>query len=317
MHNSKNTKNIINYILFCLSLFFIILPICVNLYQLQNALKRWTNDNETHKLKISSKINLWIISNAKSFYFLCICLGSAFSAVEICNCNIFSLTLFRMGLSRRQKSIFKNERLYSIVLLENIPQLIIQLIYCIFYDINSITIMASTFSLLSIITSILEHGSTSTILKNEIVITVEIDLISPEIKAMSSKTFKQSCEYRKKKIEKDISIITHIDKGAIELVVVQKTKSGANATIHVRCNSDNKGDEIVELIQNETGAVRGGELLRAFKNGWSLNLLPKFSPIMNITHSDENGSRRNSVVRCTHCTKIIAIQIYHLSSKFG
>ena len=41
------------------------------------------------------------------------------------------LNYLNMGLNRRQLCIFRNKRIFTIIILENIPQLIMQLIYSI------------------------------------------------------------------------------------------------------------------------------------------------------------------------------------------
>ena len=67
----------------------------------------------------SHTIKAWLGSNLKALYFLAILLGgSTFTAVKICNSNLFYFNVFNMGLTNRQKSLFKNKRLFSTVLLE-------------------------------------------------------------------------------------------------------------------------------------------------------------------------------------------------------
>ena len=95
------------------ALFFIILPILSNFWQLHNSIQAWIIDVDTRQV-----VQGWIQNHLRTLYFFCIIFGSAFTAVEICNSNIFQLSMFNMGLNRRQKALFKNQRVFSTVLLE-------------------------------------------------------------------------------------------------------------------------------------------------------------------------------------------------------
>ena len=108
----------IGFVVFISSLTFILIPVISNFVQLHQEVQLWLYDPES-KLCVNS----WIQNNLRTLYALSILFGSAHSAVLLCNCNIFQLHLFNMGLNRRQKAIFKNKRLWSTVLLENVPQL--------------------------------------------------------------------------------------------------------------------------------------------------------------------------------------------------
>ena len=54
------------------------------------------------------QLHLAIQTHLRGLYAMCILFGSAFTAIEMCNSNLFHL------------SLFKNQRIYSIVLVENI-----------------------------------------------------------------------------------------------------------------------------------------------------------------------------------------------------
>ena len=104
-------------IIFILSFLFLILPIFTNFYQLHKSIQVWISDIETGRV-----VQPWIQRHLRPLYLMTILLGSAFSAVDLANSNIFDLAVCNMSLNTRQKAIFKNQRLFSIVILENIPQ---------------------------------------------------------------------------------------------------------------------------------------------------------------------------------------------------
>ena len=162
------------WILFSLGLLFIILPLMGNLIQLHTEINVWMSD-------IYSKhtVQAWTRSYLRILYLITILCGSAFGAVDICNSNIFHLSLFNMGLNKRQKAIFKNQRILSTVLMENIPQIIVQVTYLsISNKLSEITLIAMIFSLISIISSIFDYKSSSLFIECESITIIEMDIES-------------------------------------------------------------------------------------------------------------------------------------------
>ena len=96
-----------------LSLLFIIIPIFTNFWQLHNEMKIWITDVDSKRV-----VQAWFRNHLRALYAISVICGSAFSAIEICNSNLFHLNLFNMGLNRRQKALFKNQRIFSTVMLE-------------------------------------------------------------------------------------------------------------------------------------------------------------------------------------------------------
>ena len=79
-------------IIFALSLLFVILPLFTNFLQLHSAIQLWVTDIETRRI-----VKAWIQVYLHSLYLFSILFGSAFTAVEICNSNLFSLPVFAMA----------------------------------------------------------------------------------------------------------------------------------------------------------------------------------------------------------------------------
>ena len=116
------TEHAFYWSLFVCAIVFIILPLIVNIYQLNNQIKKWNNENSDEKFQFkrhaSQKLCHWINARIKFIYVLTFICGSSFSVFALCNSYLFRLRIFSMGLSQRQKALFRNQRIFSVVLLE-------------------------------------------------------------------------------------------------------------------------------------------------------------------------------------------------------
>ena len=111
-NDTKFELNSVSYItLFIISISFIIIPLIINVFQLNKQIKVWSNDRQ-------SDVHSWIQSRIKLMYILTFICGSSFSMISLCNSHMFRLRIFSMGLSSKQLAVFKNKRIFSIVLLE-------------------------------------------------------------------------------------------------------------------------------------------------------------------------------------------------------
>ena len=110
-------------LLFLCSICFLIVPLLCNVLQLHFEVLKWLKDPA---LKNTQAYH-WVKTKVKLLYFISVICGSSFSAIALCNSYLLQLSPFSMGLSRYHRSIFQNKRFFSIVLLENIPQLAIQI----------------------------------------------------------------------------------------------------------------------------------------------------------------------------------------------
>ena len=254
--SSNKTDVISDLIIFLLSILFILLPIFISYGQLHKEMQKWVIDIETRGF-----VSAWTQQHLRSFYLLCIILGSSFTAIELCNTYLFSLSIFSMSLNRRQKAIFKNQRIYSTVLLENIPQLILQIIYTILTSsFSEVTLIAGIFSILSIILSIFEHSSVKMLLNIESTTIICIDIISRGISRMSRYEFKQlSCH--RSVITNEMHKVLNVDFRLIELLQPIQTKDGVTLTFHIR--SDTNGKTIVQLIKEDAAS---GDLAKVICN---------------------------------------------------
>ena len=254
-HLSSNLK----FILIACGGLFILLPLIGNLFQLHNEIEVWVCD-------VYSKhtIQPWVRSYLRFLYMLAILFGSAFAAVDVCNSNLFYLPMFSMGLNKRQKAVFKNQRLLSTVLFENIPQVILQLIYSYLTEqITLVTLVAIGFSSISIISSIFDYKSSSLFLQCESITAVEMDIESKQLGNSQLKQFEKIIVHHRKPICQELSKIICVDWRLIEILMPIQTKIGCKLVFYIRNNDSNNretlGASIVTIIQNE---IDSGELAR-------------------------------------------------------
>ena len=100
----------VSLLMICCCWIFIIVPATITLAQLHKAIKKWK--------RVSDDLNVWISENVTILYMMSMISGSSFSAVGLCNSNLFNLEKFDMGLSRTQIMSFGAKRIYSTVLME-------------------------------------------------------------------------------------------------------------------------------------------------------------------------------------------------------
>ena len=245
-HLSSNLK----FILIGCGGLFILLPLIGNLFQLHNEIEIWVCD-------VYSKhtIQPWVRSYLRFLYMLAILFGSAFAAVDVCNSNLFYLPMFSMGLNKRQKAIFKNQRLLSTVLFENIPQVILQLIYSYLTEqITLVTLVAIGFSSISIISSIFDYKSSSLLLQCETITLIEMNIESHQLANTKYQKFEQLITRHRNPICHELSKIIGVHWRLIEILTPIQMKTGAKLVFYIRSNDSsdkNFSSTIVNTIRNE------------------------------------------------------------------
>ena len=253
----QQLSSIEKLVLFCCGVFFVILPLIVNLVQLNREIQVWIQDTYS-----KDRVQAWIRSYSRGLYMMAILCGSSFAAVDIFNSNIFHLSMFNMGLNTRQRALFKNKRILSNVLLENLPQLIIQIIYVtltIKAGISTITIVAMIFSTVSIISSIFDFHLSTLLMQCESITSLQMNIKSEELSDVNTKQFGQIIVHNRIPICLELSKIIRVDSRLIEILIPIQTKTGCQLTVYIRKNSNDNvvGSNIVKIIRQE---IDSGEL---------------------------------------------------------
>ena len=231
----------------------IVVPLICNLVQLHQQIKEWMTAVHSKQF-----IQAWIRQYVHMLYMFAILFGSAFSAVEIFNSNIFHLAMFNMGLTKRQKAIFKNQRILSIVLLENVPQMILQIFYIVLTGIsNYITIVALMFSIISIISSIFGYKSSSLVINCESITIIEISIESQQVANTQPKKFRRMVVHHRNPICREFAKIMSVDARIIEILMPIQTNTGTNFIFSIRNTDKHLGPNIIRNVGN---AIDSGEL---------------------------------------------------------
>ena len=262
LNNDNRLSLIEKWILSGCGVFFIVLPLIANLIQLHHAIQVWISDKYS-----KYTVQTWIRSYLRILYTITILTGSAFAAVDICNSNIFHLPWFNMGLNKRQKALFKNQRILSTVLMENIPQLILQGTYLYFLSVKSnismnvdpITIIAMIFSASSIVLSVFNFKSSSLLIKCEAITMIEMDIESQQLSSMKGKSFRRLIVHHRNPICREIAKIINVNSRLPEILFPIQTSSGTKLIFYIRNDSSDKNlsSNIVSTIRDK---INSGEL---------------------------------------------------------
>ena len=222
--------------LFPFGCLFIILPLIANLYQLNNAIKDWIVDNDTRHI-----LQPWFLRYGKILYLLTIVCGSAFTGVELCDTHMFQLPIFSLDIPKRQKQIFKNKRIYSVVLMENIPQICLQITYL--YLIgnssssnNSIALIAMCLSILSVILTLFEYNMRKFVMDTEYVMIIKFIIDSPAIRQMTPNEWTRRVSNKRNDINRALSKTLSLDVSNIDQLKPIPCSEGAMISCHVRCD---------------------------------------------------------------------------------
>ncbi len=114
---------------------------------------QWITDRE-NRFYILFYVNKY----SQIMYLLSILAGSGFAVVSVFNSSLFRLPILSMGLKKHQMLEFKNKRLFSVICL--------QLLYASLRDeLDTVTVVAVIFSLISIILTIFEYFTKKSSLK--------------------------------------------------------------------------------------------------------------------------------------------------------
>eukprot|EP00483_Globobulimina_turgida_P010775 UN10796 len=108
-------------IIFILTLICIIISICITLCQLYHTTnKHWIKNDE---------LRSWLSEYTYLLYMLSIICGGAFNGIQLCRSNLFNLCVFDIPLNKKQMLHFRTKKLYSTVLLQDVPLTILTAYY--------------------------------------------------------------------------------------------------------------------------------------------------------------------------------------------
>eukprot|EP01084_Bolivina_argentea_P256088 431035_1 len=276
-------------IVFALSVAFLIVPIAISVGQLFHySNKHWITDD---------RLSGYLSRNTKYLYVLSFLTGNAFSAISISNSNLFSLKIFCMGLSKRQLLSFSTKRVYSVVLLENVPQLIVQILY-LMYSANVnistayIAVASLIFSFISIIVTVLSFVAQKRIINSQNCIKIKVDIVGNYDKA--------KCENRINKLTKYFSsdVFVDIDSNLIEILKPTKIKRGLQLVIILYFTGTREIEQYEKLMEE---IKQNGELAESIRNCWKLNNMPN---IKNVSVEEIQSKNMEHMMRAMSASSI-------------
>ena len=224
-------------------------------------------------------VQAWMHSYLRILYMMTVFCGSAFAAVDICNSNLFHLSVFNMGLNKRQKATFKNQRVLSTVLMENFPQLILQIIYLGLTrhdNISAIAIIAMIFSVISIISSIFDYKSSSVFIACESITVIEMNIESQQLSNTKRRKFDKMIVHHRKSISREMSKILRIDWRLIEILMPIQTNTGAQLVFYIRNNDPTEKNLSSTMVNTIRDVIVSGELAQVM-----LSILLEFGTFFN------------------------------------
>eukprot|EP01083_Nonionella_stella_P306520 1073833_1 len=256
----------INIMLYA-SILFIALPAILTLFQLYFYAKRHWLSNDY--------VRQWLSKYSTVLLVLSIATGSSFAATSVLNSFIFQIEVFDMGLTNKELKQFKTQRVYSIVLMENVPQLFIQSYYI--YLIrgtlgdNLIAVSSIMFSLLSIIVSVMSLTLIQTINKTQRYVVLSMDVTGDCVEERSSK-----CRTMKKGLKKRVCALIGVDARMLDIMKPTYISNGLRVEIRVYVNNrtqcNNYGSVLIEANDK-------GKLSRMFQTYWNLSDAPRICDI--------------------------------------
>ena len=257
--------------MFGLSFIFLFGPLGMALFQLHKEIKQWIMDPEMCKI-----IQSWISDHMTVLLVLSIIFGSSFSAIEFCNSNLFQLRICYMNLPRIYRRRFKQRRWQSVIIFENIPQLLLQTVHIAYYSDNQdwtmqyITLSAMIFSLLSIILALFQCYTQKFLFDHQNLLLLRFEVHSKIIHKFGRRDFKRKVEYKRAGASNVIAKILSIDINDIELLKPMACKRGALLIFHIR----NVNNSIVDIKESIEKAIDVNELNFGLMKAYGLRRNP-------------------------------------------
>ena len=283
-----NNRNIFAvWILVICCYLFIILSWSLNMKNLIQYEEIWSQ-NEI----IGESVHIWLIDWSVWLNGLTAFSGSSFGSLELCNTNFFGYDPFCMGLNERHIKTFNTHRLLIQVILDDTPQLIIQIIYFYFIvdqKISSVLVLTFIASLCSIIIGFVDVISSKRILKlakrNKIIqdiLTIKFSLISPEIVKNSNRLSITTYAIRD-----GIGKVFGLNPRSVEIHFPIAIKDGINIAFTIRTNKKS-----IQQLKHEFNKYihykRGKILTEMFVEKWKLTEIPRIKDAKTFVRENDD-----------------------------
>jgi len=244
---------------------FMIIPVLISIYQLSKiSTKYWMYDN---------KIRVWLLSNGGILYLFSFLMGSSFSSIQVFNSHLFGLNIFDMGLNHRHLFSWDMKKIYSIVLFENIPQLMLQTWCCTQCEINFITAVSMAMSSLSIIMAFINY-----VIHRKLYDTQDYIEIIIEITGQSIIDNETNCKRRIKSIKEYLAVnVFGVDINSVNIQKPLNISNGLQLIVSISYTvNDDECFSVVEQKFNEllNKSIFNEGLLKVVMDSWELEMIP-------------------------------------------
>eukprot|EP01084_Bolivina_argentea_P320526 556154_1 len=274
------SANIESTLILIISIVFIIVPVLLTLYQLYHAINKWKRIDE---------LSQWLSDNVQFLYIISAITGSSFAGVVVCTSNAFNLTQTDMPLNKTQFLQFQTKRIYSTVLVENIPQLALQILLLISYGGTSdIVYISMTFSILSIVISVLSMVSQRNIIRSRDYVCVAFDVTGPMIVNNMNK-----CRNRVSKLQIQLASLLGVQRGLVEITRPEAIKKGVRVRANIFVNNAKAIDMNIEKEMNQSN--QSGELAEMVQISWELSKVPLIGTVK-YSKYESKERRENKII---------------------
>jgi len=203
----------------------------------------------------------------------------------------FGLSMFSFDLSRRDKMLFKRKRVYSIVLLENVPQLLIQIIFVnLIKEWDPIAGSAMMLSFVSIFVSIAGMLTEKRIMNDQSIAVVQFSVCSDEVMVNMYRL-----KRRVFKIRDQLAGILGLNEP--KLVEMQKPMAlpgGLRVTFYIWL--EQVDTRLVDYEKVLTEAVGSGRVVKIVQSAWDLNQVPTVSDLYYSEEISRNQRRKSTAL---------------------
>ena len=205
-----------------------------------------------------------------SFVLLCSSLSGFYGTAELVSSHLFHLGAFSLPLDAKQRENIRVMRILNVVLLENLPLLIVQILYLFSgsneevsshsLNITIITIMFSSISIISGISTILAVGCSKLCSLcrngNEMEMVTRSMVLTFALKETEPGNVKAYHVHTHYLLQRSVAFALHLELYQVEVRNVQKISDGISATVEVKFLSDKDVEELLVKL-----AISGGEHL--------------------------------------------------------
>jgi len=287
-HHADSLERMQYLLIFVGSVLCIVGPIIASLFQLYSASsKYWLYQSRTR---------LWLLSFDKLLYLASILTGSSFAAIDLFNSNLFGCHLFYMGVPNHFLLGFLSKKVYSVILMENVPQLLLSVWYtALVGHFQSVVAAQITFSLISIIVTVISLVLKRRIYRVEDSVHITISIKGADV-VDEMEAHRNEISIFKKVLSRSI---LGVNERSVE---IQKPYNGGHidgvqllifiSFIHEDFNA-NPAKHYEDLIQ---GAMDKNELQSIVKDQWQLSTLPDTDNIEIECYFVESKARQKGQV---------------------